>query len=318
MKTEAVLFTNSGEIKLAVAGFGIDMQTGMQKLSYFNEHSESRIVSPEMDSNNKRHSKSSDIWSIGIIMLELCLGKMEYSKNDQLISEFNSIRSKLKENQFSDILISFIFSCLEVNPTFRSDIKSLLNHPFISNSSQSNKSFRKIEEDASSIINELVKANINEKLPENKEKIRKEALKSPKLSRKKKSEPKSKKNSKTATPRLSKMTTPKISEGKRVSPEISCDEKLKLFIKDKNNDEMIQDEFIMKSIKLLNTTANNQVFKVNSYNLSRKSFHFFISLGDYFNLFNNLETIDLYCKNALMYARLPHWTIWYRINRVII
>jgi len=88
------------------------------------------------------HSSNSDVWSLGLTVMECALGHYPYrpSKQTEAVQFFDlydAIVNKdppiLPPGQFSKELCSFVASCLCKNATKRPFAFELLNHPFIKN-----------------------------------------------------------------------------------------------------------------------------------------------------------------------------------------
>ena len=98
-------------------------------------------TSPELieDSSNANNdnniSTKTDIWSLGMTAMEMCLGRVPYHNETplQIIWRVpNKSPPKLKPNgQFSNQFIDFIAQCLTKNPSKRPSASKLLKHEWI-------------------------------------------------------------------------------------------------------------------------------------------------------------------------------------------
>lgn len=86
---------------------------------------------PEIQTNLANYTFESDIWSIGIAIIEMCFGKVIFIK-DELINIKNDIISeKFKSFYYKNELVDFVCCCLQADPSNRKNIGELSMHPFI-------------------------------------------------------------------------------------------------------------------------------------------------------------------------------------------
>ncbi|XP_075736858.1 TBC domain-containing protein kinase-like protein isoform X2 [Rhipicephalus microplus] len=107
-----------------------------------------KYLAPEILTQERSLGPKADIWSLGVITLELALGKevwkgasleqiftklLTCTKEDGdvvlLLAESDPLSSKLEE--LDPLLKSFISSCLKVFPRARPSARELLQHPFV-------------------------------------------------------------------------------------------------------------------------------------------------------------------------------------------
>ncbi|KAK8543203.1 hypothetical protein V6N12_015767 [Hibiscus sabdariffa] len=84
---------------------------------------------------------SSDIWSLGMVVLECAIGRFPYmqSEDQQSWPSFYELLQAIVEkppptapsDQFSPEFCSFVSACIKKNPRERASSLDLLNHPFI-------------------------------------------------------------------------------------------------------------------------------------------------------------------------------------------
>lgn len=125
----ANILLNKGKAMIADFGASIDTKvTKNLKSSVGSPH----WMSPET-ACGKPLSTKSDIWSIGILAIEMLTGKPPLSNFPGstvllILKETKKVPVSLK---VSDICLSFIKMCLQSNPKYRPNAADLLYHPFI-------------------------------------------------------------------------------------------------------------------------------------------------------------------------------------------
>lgn len=137
----ANILLNKG--KALIADFGASIDTKVTKnlrTSIGSPH----WMSPETASGQPVSVKS-DIWSIGILAIEMLTGKPPLSNFPGstvllILKETKIVPISLK---VSDICLSFIKMCLQSNPKYRPDASDLLYHPFFMDTSNSNNGIQK-------------------------------------------------------------------------------------------------------------------------------------------------------------------------------
>ncbi|VVB00590.1 unnamed protein product [Arabis nemorensis] len=141
LKPSHLLINHRGEVK--ITGFGVSkVMTNTAGLANTfvgtcNYMSPERIVAV----GNKYGTKS-DIWSLGLVVLECATGKFPYAplgQDETWTSVFDLMEAivdqpppALPSGDFSPELSSFISSCLQKDPKRRSSAKELMEHPFLS------------------------------------------------------------------------------------------------------------------------------------------------------------------------------------------
>ena len=96
-------------------------------------------LSPERMENEK-YSYEGDIWSIGILLIELMTGHYPYQKHKGILEMLEQIKydpsPNLPETYFSADLRDFLSRCLKKKPHERDSAIALLSHPWILNFTQ--------------------------------------------------------------------------------------------------------------------------------------------------------------------------------------
>ncbi|XP_020423534.1 mitogen-activated protein kinase kinase 2 isoform X2 [Prunus persica] len=137
-KPSNLLINHQGEIKITDFGVSaIKASTSEQANTFvgtFNYMSPERIV-------GGNYSYKSDIWSLGLVLLECATGQFPYLPPDQaqVWDSFFELMSAIVEqpppcapsDQFSQEFCSFISACVQKDPKDRSSAHDLLTHPFI-------------------------------------------------------------------------------------------------------------------------------------------------------------------------------------------
>lgn len=80
-----------------------------------------------------------DIWSLGILAIELCNGEPPYLRLQPLRAMYKIASEEPPQViGFSDKLTNFVSNCLKKEPGQRWGSKQLLQHPFITQLGQAN------------------------------------------------------------------------------------------------------------------------------------------------------------------------------------
>lgn len=170
VKPSNILINSLGEIKLCDFGVSGQLIDSMAN-TFIGTRS---YMSPERLEGN-RYTVQSDIWSLGLSLVEMALGRypipianqqevvnlfqsdpigdqprMEGRNGTQSLAIFelleyivNQPPPTLPKSHFSEDFIDFIDLCLKREPSERSDLKSLLNHPFVRNNQPDQNEFAK-------------------------------------------------------------------------------------------------------------------------------------------------------------------------------
>lgn len=137
---------NGGKVKLCdfgLAGFkdseNLKILLKEKRKIRFNSFVGTNIyMSPER-LKGKEHSFDCDIWSLGMVLLELAMGEFPVSisnTNDifwQMLEKHRLLKEEIANGDysFSKEFANFINLCLEIDPSKRPSAAELLKHPFI-------------------------------------------------------------------------------------------------------------------------------------------------------------------------------------------
>ncbi|KXJ68296.1 hypothetical protein RP20_CCG004397 [Aedes albopictus] len=85
--------------------------------------------------NPGEYNIKSDVWSLGISMIEMATGTFPYSSwgspFEQLKQVVKDDPPRLKSDDFTEVFKNFIIACLQKKYQDRYNYDQLLNHPFI-------------------------------------------------------------------------------------------------------------------------------------------------------------------------------------------
>jgi hypothetical protein len=135
IKSDNILLGSKGEVKLADFGYATQLTAERQKrmtvvgTPYW--------MAPEVIRGNKYDTKI-DIWSLGIMLMEMAEGDPPYMEQPPLRALF-MITTKgippLKDAKWSPELRDFLAKCLARDPSQRATAQELLQHPFLKKAS---------------------------------------------------------------------------------------------------------------------------------------------------------------------------------------
>ncbi|KAI4335260.1 hypothetical protein L6164_013924 [Bauhinia variegata] len=140
LKPSNLLINHRGEVKITDFGVSAIMEnTSGQANTFIGTYN---YMSPErINGSQKGYNYKSDIWSLGLILLECAMGRFPYTPPDQgeiWESIFELIEAIVDQpppcapaDQFSPQFCSFISACLQKDPRDRLSAQELLRHPFL-------------------------------------------------------------------------------------------------------------------------------------------------------------------------------------------
>mmetsp|Transcript_23873 Transcript_23873/g.39478 ORF Transcript_23873/g.39478 Transcript_23873/m.39478 type:complete len:361 (+) Transcript_23873:91-1173(+) len=135
MKPGNILLNSHGEVKISDFGLAAELDSTKEMCaSFVGTHA---YMSPER-LGGKPYSFASDIWSLGITLIECALGRYPYtasvtgSNYFMLLSQIiNDPAPHLPADAFSEEFRDFVSLCLRKEPSQRPTADQLLQHPFI-------------------------------------------------------------------------------------------------------------------------------------------------------------------------------------------
>ena len=133
MKPGNILLNSSGEVK--ISDFGISSQLDNTNGMCSTFVGSTCYMGPERLSG-RPYSYAADVWSFGLIMLELALGKYPYGQSSSYFKLLGDIQDAPpptvpEDGAFTPHFAEFVSLCLSKDPQRRPNANELLKHPWL-------------------------------------------------------------------------------------------------------------------------------------------------------------------------------------------
>ncbi|KAI4979333.1 hypothetical protein ZWY2020_016086 [Hordeum vulgare] len=133
LKPSNILINHRGEVKISDFGVSAIISSSSAQRDTFTDTF--NYMAPERI-NGQKHGYRSDIWSLGLVMLECATGNFPYPPCDSFYELFETVVDQpspsAPSDQFSAEFCSFISACMHKEATNRSSAQTLSAHPFLS------------------------------------------------------------------------------------------------------------------------------------------------------------------------------------------
>ncbi|CCM00056.1 uncharacterized protein FIBRA_02083 [Fibroporia radiculosa] len=137
VKPTNVLVNKKGEVKLCDFGVSGQLEKSLAKTNIgCQSYMAPERIKGESQNNVATYTVSSDVWSLGLSMIEMALGRYPYPPETyanvfaQLTAIVHGDPPELPES-YSDASRDFVARCLHKVPEMRASYAELLNHPFM-------------------------------------------------------------------------------------------------------------------------------------------------------------------------------------------
>lgn len=134
VKPTNVLVSSAGDVKLCDFGVSGQLVQSLAKTYVGCQH----YMAPErinVVSSTEGYGVYSDVWSLGLSLVEVGIGKFPYANFDSVFSQLNAIVNgdtpKLPSDRFSSLAIDFCLKCMIKDYTQRPTYGQLLEHEFL-------------------------------------------------------------------------------------------------------------------------------------------------------------------------------------------
>ncbi|PSR88586.1 hypothetical protein PHLCEN_2v5113 [Hermanssonia centrifuga] len=138
VKPTNVLVNRKGEVKLCDFGVSGQLERSLAKTNIgCQSYMAPERIKGESQNNLGTYTVSSDVWSLGLSMIEMSLGHYPYPPETyanvfaQLTAIVHGDPPELPEERYSDDARDFVSRCLHRVPELRATYAELLDHPFL-------------------------------------------------------------------------------------------------------------------------------------------------------------------------------------------
>lgn len=129
IKPANILIDKHGKIKLS--DFWLKRDLRGHSLLSTDTSGTHRYYSPEVI-NNEDQSEKSDVWSLGVVLLELAYGRDDYKDSEIVRMKSKKIKKEFKEKGgYSSEMAKFLSKCFERESTERATVEELLRHKWL-------------------------------------------------------------------------------------------------------------------------------------------------------------------------------------------
>ena len=134
-----VLINSRGEVKLSDFGIATSLFiNGNVRKEANSVYGDPCCMPPEMLTSGSGYTEKTDIWGLGLCILELATGKKPYEGMKTMESVLEIVTKEppsLPKEGFSPSIRNFVSLCLQFNPEKRPSAEELLEHKFIKTAS---------------------------------------------------------------------------------------------------------------------------------------------------------------------------------------
>ena len=130
-----ILVNSRGEIKLSDFGLATSLiQRGKERSAAISMYGEVCYMAPEILKQNEGYTHKTDIWSLGLVLIEIVSGKMPYDGMkfmESMVQIISKDPPKLPKEGHSSALVDFVDQCLKIDPSKRASAEELMEHKFL-------------------------------------------------------------------------------------------------------------------------------------------------------------------------------------------
>ncbi|KAF8813833.1 kinase-like protein [Phlegmacium glaucopus] len=144
VKPTNVLVNRKGDIKLCDFGISGELDKSLAKTNIgCQSYMAPERIKGESQNNLGTYTVSSDVWSLGLSMIEIGLGQYPYPPETysnvfaQLTAIVNGDPPELPDDKYSEVARDWVSLCLRKDPNRRASYRELLDHPFLRHDGES-------------------------------------------------------------------------------------------------------------------------------------------------------------------------------------